>query len=356
MNDARTKLRDRITWREGIQPQTLISEDRGLMARTFGSAYAMGGLLGLALLVFGASTNRDDAVILALSLAALGVSAFCVAVYTAIPRALFHAMATLGTLMITVAMTGGSDGEEAVYGLLYIWVVFISFFFFTTRAATLQALVAVVAYAAVLIAKDAPFTFNLLLVASGTIGTSAAILGLLRGRMEQIASGFETEANTDPVTAIGNRRDFDARFEHEVERARSTGRPLSLMICDLDRFKRVNDVLGHEQGDAALRKAATAIGNSVRGIDAVARLGGEEFAVLLPDTDLDMATAVAERVRAGIRAEFRSYPIELTASCGLACTSEVTPDSKRLFRAADAALYTAKHGGRDRTVSATAQA
>ena len=123
------------------------------------------------------------------------------------------------------------------------------------------------------------------------------------------------------------------------------------MICDLDRFKAVNDALGHEEGDVALRRAAAAIGAAVRTVDAVARLGGEEFGVILPETSLEPATRIAERIRASVSDEFRSYAFKLTASCGVACTDDVDGGRDALFRAADGALYLAKREGRNRVIA-----
>ena len=108
-------------------------------------------------------------------------------------------------------------------------------------------------------------------------------MGLLRSRVETLAlKTLASQANTDPVTAIADGRSFESRFDFELMVADEAVRPLSLVICDLDRFKTVNDRLGHEEGDAALRRAAAAIVETVRSVDIVFRLGGEEFAVLLP--------------------------------------------------------------------------
>ncbi len=122
-------------------------------------------------------------------------------------------------------------------------------------------------------------------------------------------------------------------------------------VCDLDRFKAVNDKLGHDEGDVALRRVAEAIVRAVGSIDSVTRLGGEEFGVILPDTERERATYVAERIRNTIESEFSSDPVPLTASCGVASSADVGGNRDDLFRAADGALYVAKREGRDRTVA-----
>ena len=344
-------LIDRITWREGIRPQTLISLDTGLIARTFGTLYWAGGILGLTMLVAGRGTEGSDFALAMLIAAALLLGAVCFVVYDQLPSWFFQAMLALGTLMIGAATAAASDGAEGIYGLFFVWIVLVSFLFFSRRSAALQAVFAAVVYGTVLIADDAPYAASLLIVACATIGTTGAIVGLLVARVERIASGFAAQAHTDPVTAIGNRRDFDERFKMEIERAERHGRPLSLVVCDLDRFKEVNDKLGHEEGDEALRRVAAAIVGAVRSIDAVTRLGGEEFGVILPDTNRERASQVAERIRTAIGAEFASYPVPLTGSCGVACTDDAGVNLHDLFRAADGALYVAKREGRDRTVA-----
>ena len=260
-------------------------------------------------------------------------------------------MLVLGTLLITGTVAAAAPGAEGVYGFFYVWIVFAAFLFFPVRAATAQAAFAAVAFATVLAADDAPFGVALVLSAIATLGATAAIVGILMTRLESVASGLATEAHTDPVTAIANRREFDQRIGLELDRAARTDRPLSLVVCDLDRFKAVNDALGHDEGDVALRRAAAAIASAVRAVDAVARLGGEEFGVILPETDRERATKVAERIRLAVSDEFSAYAFPLTASCGVACTEDVEPSQEALFRAADGALYLAKREGRDRVVA-----
>ncbi len=344
-------LLDRLTWREGIRPETLISRDRGLIARAFGTIYSVGGLAAVVILLFGEGADRDTAAMVMIAASALVLGGVCFVVYRHLPTAFFQAMLTLGTLLITGAVAAAAPGSEGAYGFFYVWVVLGAFLFFPRRSATLQALFAAAAYAAVLAAEDAPFSGTLVLIAVATLGGSAAIVGLLMARLETVAVGLATEAHTDPVTAIGNRRQFDQRLALELDRARRHGRPLSLVICDLDRFKAVNDALGHEEGDVALRRAAAAIAAGVRSVDAVARLGGEEFGVILPETAREPATRIAERIRVSVSDQFSSYAFKLTASCGVACTDDVAGGGEDLFRAADGALYLAKREGRDRVIA-----
>jgi diguanylate cyclase (GGDEF)-like protein len=153
----------------------------------------------------------------------------------------------------------------------------------------------------------------------------------------------------DGLTGVGNRRSFDETIAVEMARARRTGRPLSLVLVDIDRFKRFNDEHGHQAGDEALRAVARALQSAVRAEDRVCRFGGEEFAVLLPATDRDGAREVAERVRAQVaRASVPHGPV--TVSAGLAETDGTLPVPELIARA-DARLYEAKRAGRDRVVA-----
>ncbi len=159
----------------------------------------------------------------------------------------------------------------------------------------------------------------------------------------------KVEATLDPLTGLLNRRGFE-------EATRRVGlRRAAYIACDLDRFKRLNDTYGHPAGDAALVHFARVLQEQVRNIDHAARVGGEEFAVLLPETALEEARAVAERIRLAIETEsflWEGQRIPLTASFGVSACPESTRHLENLAAQADGALYTAKQGGRNRVVLA----
>ena len=117
-----------------------------------------------------------------------------------------------------------------------------------------------------------------MLSAVATLGATAAIIGIADEPARRLPSGLATDAHTDPVTAIGIRRDFDQRIALELDRPSATGGPLSLVICDLDRFKAVNDALGHEEGDAGASPRRSGDREAVRTVDAVARVGARSSA------------------------------------------------------------------------------
>ena len=160
-------------------------------------------------------------------------------------------------------------------------------------------------------------------------------------------------AITDELTGLNNYRFMLQRLDDEIERARRFGRNLSLLMLDADNFKLFNDTHGHVAGDDALSELAKVMRNAVRDIDVVCRYGGEEFAILLPETDSDGAFVAAEKVREAVAAHY--FPDSggrrterLTVSIGLSTFPRPAADREDLLRQADNALYVAKHDGRDR--------
>lgn len=165
--------------------------------------------------------------------------------------------------------------------------------------------------------------------------------------------GAEEATLTDPLTGVGNRRLFDDVMRRAVEHSNARGGALSLIMCDIDHFKRVNDMFGHDVGDEIIRALARVIETSIRETDKVARYGGEEFAIILPETELQRAKEMADRIRRQFGA--KQFAIrktnqkvgQVTASFGVA--EHVAGDDVQAFvRRADAKLYEAKARGRDR--------
>ncbi|SEA54663.1 diguanylate cyclase (GGDEF) domain-containing protein [Desulfuromusa kysingii] len=158
---------------------------------------------------------------------------------------------------------------------------------------------------------------------------------------------------TDTLTGIANRRAFQRAFVAMSERARRRGGSFSLIMCDIDYFKRVNDTYGHSFGDVVIQKVAKQLNTIVRTGDLAARIGGEEFAVLLEDTALSGAYEVAERLRIGV-AELQLFSqgvkVQVNISAGVSVFPQDTDDREKLFNFADQALYHAKEQGRNKTV------
>src|SRR3954453_19412192 len=170
-------------------------------------------------------------------------------------------------------------------------------------------------------------------------------------QQELVAQGARLEAllREDALTGLSNRRAVLTQLGGMVSGARRHGRALSVAICDLDHFKRINDTHGHKAGDEVLVAAAHAIATHLRAEDQLGRLGGEEFLVLLPDTDADAAGHFAERMRAEVKRA--PTPVPVTVSIGIATWDGEAPEE--LLARADEALYAAKEAGRDRVAAAT---
>jgi diguanylate cyclase (GGDEF)-like protein len=190
------------------------------------------------------------------------------------------------------------------------------------------------------------------LIASVGVWASAAQLRLLADLL-----GARSDAAHDPLTGLANRRAADARLEAERLRAGRSAEPLSVLMLDLDHFKRINDLHGHAAGDAVLVAVAQVLREELRGIDLAARHGGEEFLALLPGTDARAALEVAERLRARIAGQsiaWHDRELRITTSIG-AATLDAGESVPSLIGRADAALYQAKAAGRDRCIAAPTQ-
>jgi len=162
----------------------------------------------------------------------------------------------------------------------------------------------------------------------------------------------EEAAFTDHLTGLANRRRFERQLSREVTRTRRYSRPFCLLLIDVDRFKQVNDTHGHAIGDEALRRLAEVLQAGTRGIDTAARIGGEEFAVILLETDMQSGAEVAGRLRQAIGEMEVPGVGHITASIGIAEFPDSTPNGNDLYDTADAALYEAKNQGRNRVVLA----
>ncbi len=168
--------------------------------------------------------------------------------------------------------------------------------------------------------------------------------------LETINQRLHELATTDELTDLPNRRVFIQSLEQEIERAHRYKHSFSVMFLDLDNFKHINDTLGHSAGDAALRHFASALKGSLRDSDMPGRMGGEEFGIILPNTDLKNGALLAERLRQNIEKStvlYQGKKITFTASIGVAAYSEEMSNIDELLRKVDEALYEAKAEGRN---------
>ena len=200
-----------------------------------------------------------------------------------------------------------------------------------------------------------PFWGSLSLSLSETAQSSTLMIGISDiTTKKQLETELQHRATIDGLSGLFNRSYFTERANHEIARAKRNQQPLVVIMLDIDHFKRINDSWGHDIGDKAIQSLAELCRSTLRDIDLIGRIGGEEFAILLPETTLEQAFPVAERLRQRIEAQRISLPdnqvLNFTASLGL---SILVPDDQkidRILKRADQALYQAKNGGRNQTV------
>ena len=229
---------------------------------------------------------------------------------------------------------GGAAGGDEMY---YLWVALFAAYFLGRLATAFQVAVIAIAYTVVLIDIDpGPIATSRWLTTMGLTAGSAVVVRMLSERIERLVAELRLAAATDSLTGLLNRRAFEERVARELARTGRSGEPFTLLLVDVDRFKDLNDRFGHASGDQALVALAGTLAGAVRAVDTVARIGGDEFAVLLAGTGVEGAREAADRLAAEA-----GMPI----SIGAAIYGVDGHTADDLTRAADAALYAAKRAG-----------
>ena len=328
--------------------------DRKSMTRLLGWFWIAGGAIGLVSLLLPHLPTTNIVGGLCVAGAALLGGALLRWAPTPVADWALPVLLAIGTLMITAAVYFDGRGES-VYALFYVWVAVTAFYFLPPWQALLQLAIAGAAYGGVLAILPVVGAVQHWVLVVGTAVVAGVLLAHLRGRLEGIYQRASSAARLDPLTGLLNRRSFQEHFDIEIERSRRTGRPVSVLVGDIDSFKPFNDELGSERGDQALEALAGDLCKWKRRIDLAARIGGEEFALLLPESDERGAFLVAERLRRAVHRTFNDEPVSLTISFGIATFPDHGEDPQLLLRAADQALYAAKHMGADRSVIYSAE-
>jgi diguanylate cyclase (GGDEF)-like protein len=232
------------------------------------------------------------------------------------------------------------------------WVVIAAALFLDTRLILAHGAIAVAAYATALAVSDGTDGLDALRITmtAGTVLVVALVIGGIAEELRGVLKKLEDAAKTDPLTGLLNRRAFEESFDVELARAARGKFSVGLVMLDLDGFKRFNDDHGHPAGDTALKRLSQVLKEATRAIDHVARVGGEEFAILAPESSTAGTLALAERLRRSVELEFSGRG-GLTASCGVASYPDNGTDRSSLVGAADRALYKAKDLGRNRAVA-----
>jgi diguanylate cyclase (GGDEF)-like protein/putative nucleotidyltransferase with HDIG domain len=355
----------RLTWTgRGSDPSAPtsvpgVAPDADVAARVAALLFAVGGLV--AFLVVSAphppQVNETGFILVGI-MAELGALALYL-LAGRISMGAIQILIAVGTVMITscIAMSGEARGASVSDNeMLYVWVALFTAYFFTVGRALVLVAWAVVCYAVTLwFFSPHDIVVTRWVETAFTLGIATLLIALLKSRVQGLLNRLADAARTDPLTDLHNRRGFEESIEVEIERARRGGHSLTLLVADLDHFKRVNDRLGHAAGDAALTEVGRILRAGKRQIDYAARTGGEEFALILPDTTEEEAYVVAERLRAAVQQSFADELVPLTFSFGIAGYPHRGATTDALLRVADRALYAAKELGRNRTVIYSAE-
>ncbi len=324
--------------------------ERGVMARALAALFAAGATLALLTIALPHSKRASD-------LGLLVIVGFAYVVATGLywracmlhRRVLPIALLLGSTLIAGVAYFSGQNPSPLVF--FYLWVFLYASYFLTRRETVVQIVYAGLTYGALLALRPpSEGIAEWWLVGMGTLLVAAILIGSMRARAESLIARLYDAARTDPLTKLSNRRGFREHLDLELERARRGKTHVSVIVGDVDHFKQVNDRAGSNVGDSVLHRLARVLEEGRRQLDGVARVGDEEFALLLPDTDGHTALLLSERLRSELEKEFCTDLIRLTMSFGVASFPQHGETAGSLLRAADEALYAAKQSGYDRSV------
>ena len=255
---------------------------------------------------------------------------------------------TLGLIGAGVALSGGPESPALPWMVLPAAMAAARF---RPQVVIAALALTVVAILAVTLGVDPSATLASPVDAIATLALLTSVVSIVWA-LQSAELHHRDEAILDPLTGLLNRHALVPRFVEISHQARLTGQPVSMVLCDVDGFKAINDEHGHDRGDAVLRDIAYELRKRLRSFELVYRLGGEEFLIVLPGVGLEPARATAERLRGAVQ-EAQSTDIPITISLGVSAASGAWVHYDELFRAADGALYEAKRAGRNRVVAAT---
>jgi diguanylate cyclase (GGDEF)-like protein len=247
-----------------------------------------------------------------------------------------------------VGVTG--EGGDALT-VVYVLIVLHAASFLGARALAAVVAVLLAAHAVALASRDLEAPALAWGITAMSLVATATLVHRLRARSEALVRRLAEAAALDPLTGVPNRREAHRRLDDELERVRRHRVALSVLLGDLDRFKELNDREGHPAGDDALRTVAQVLTEGTRRVDTVARIGGDEFLLILPQTDAASARELAERLARAVRDALRPAPVPVTISFGVAAVAPGAADASgdALVAAADRALYAEKRRRASRT-------
>src|SRR5688500_5424391 len=316
------------------------------LARSLGYAFIAGATIALLLTVLPNSSDTNETGILSLVALAYAVGLICLHVEDRLPTWATPAALALATILVTYAVELFADPVQSVWATFYVAVGLQAGYFLNRWWSAAQVALVGVAYGLVLWGHDGALEVWLGTVAIVALATW--MVASMRVRVRRLIDRLADAARTDAHTGLLNRRGLQEIAELELERARRGDRAVSVVVIDLDRFKDFNEEHGHTASDRALKSVAAVIQESKRRIDVAARISGEEFALIAPDTDEHGAYVLADRLRREVREAFTASG--LTVSLGVASYPKHGGTAEELLTGADRAVFAAKQLGRDRTV------
>jgi diguanylate cyclase (GGDEF)-like protein len=335
-------------------PLSAVQPDAGERARTrlrqagallFGAgAVTLGAVLGAP------DPDVTDHTALGACAVAYGLAALVLLLWRP-PTLLLHAICPLGTVAATAAVA--LSEPVGLTPVFYLWPMLVAAYFLRRREVLANyTFMALACGAALALWVDPVLRLAMFLAVLAITGVATAVIVVLRERVLELVQRLRTLASRDSLTGALNRGAFEQRLDAELARTERTAIPLALVVFDVDHFKSINDSFGHAAGDQVLRGISDTVSGSLRRSDVFGRLGGEEFGLLLPDTDAQGAATVADKLRRMLSAPAVAGR-SLTVSFGVAqAPRNGSWGARKLLAEADRALYAAKRGGRDRVVRA----
>jgi diguanylate cyclase (GGDEF)-like protein/putative nucleotidyltransferase with HDIG domain len=326
-----------------------------LKVKALGALFAAGATLVMITIVLPHARGMNELGLIVVCVNAYIIAATLFRFAGLLPGRLLPVSLAWGTTLITaVAHFSGEHPSPLVF--FYLWIFLYSGYFFTRRETVAEIAYVGVNYAALLALNPPPTAAEAWwIVGMGAMFVAAGLIVTMRAAVEELIVRLHEAARTDPLTQLQNRRGFREALDLELERGRRGGTAMSLVVGDLDGFKLLNDRRGRGAGDTALQRVARVLSDDHRRIDATARVGGGEFALVLPDADTEGAQRLAERLRSLVAQEFAGDSVPLTISFGVATFPDSAQTAGALLRASDEALHAAKQQGRDRVVVHTGE-
>jgi len=325
--------------------------DGGLRARArlrqAGALLFGAGAATLAGVLLTPDPDVSDHAALGACAAVFAVAALVFVLWRGMPEPLLLGICPLGIVAVTATVAVAEP--IALTPVFYLWPMLIAAYFLSPRAVAANFAFAMAACGTALaLWADPVLRLATFVAVAAIVGVVAAVVATLRAQIARLIRRLGEQATIDSLTGALNRAAFEQRLEAELARCERSESHCALVVFDIDHFKRINDSYGHAAGDHALRSLARAVEDGKRRSDVFARVGGEEFAIVLPDTDLHGATAFAESLRERL-AGAQAKPA-LTVSLGVSDLSTSGPSMRRMLQQADDALYAAKRAGQPRGV------